>query len=302
MSILDEIKSNLDSNQSLTPEIKDEILQLIILFHQMFPDVSLETLKSRIKDLKVGKITIYERKGPVVYDAVNNEILLSRKGLEEDYDVRHLMMKGLLGLISSCDNYYGFNKNDSLYALNLGFTEMLANTLVGNDGICDFEEELLATNLISKIIGRDVMLDAYFNNDAETIFKKLLEAEVSWMATMSTEQAMSLLNYSLVSRMTSDKIGYRSDSYPLALQNIIDIFANRVKGGSLTPEEIADFQEHVSLVRVLDNHDAYPSIDKLPYYCQNITKAYTNDYKQSNNKRLGWFLAFSCLIILIMIE
>ena len=107
------------------------------------------------------------------------------------------------------------------------------------------------------------------------------------MATMSTEQAMSLLNYSLVSRMTSDKIGYRSDSYPLALQNIIDIFANRVKGGSLTPEEIADFQEHVSLVRVLDNHDAYPSIDKLPYYCQNITKAYTNDYKQSNNQRLG---------------
>ncbi len=179
MSILDEIKSNLDSNQSLTMEIKDEILQLIILFHQMFPDVSLETLKSRIKAVKVGKITIYERKGPVVYDVVNNEILLSRKSLEDDYDARHLMMKGLLGLISSCDNYYGFNKNDSLYALNLGFTEMLANTLVGNDGICDFEEELLATNLISKIIGRDVMLDAYFNNDAETIFKKLLEAEVS---------------------------------------------------------------------------------------------------------------------------
>ncbi len=179
MDKLDEIKTNLSNNQSLTPEVKDEMLQLIILFHQTFPNVSLETLKEKIKNVKVGKITIYERRGPVVYDPVNNEILLSRKSLEGDYDARHLMMKGLLGLIASCDNYYGFNKNDSLYALNIGFTEMLANTLVGNDGICDFEEELLATNLISRIIGKDILFDAYFNNDAEVVYKKLLEAEVS---------------------------------------------------------------------------------------------------------------------------
>lgn len=179
MDMLDEIKSNLDNNQSLTPEVKEEIFELIILFHQTFPSVSLETLKERIKDVKVGKITIYERKGPVVYDAIKNEILLSRRGLEEDYDARHLLMKGLLGLISACDNYYGFNKNDRLYALNMGFTEMLANMLVGNEGICDFEEEVLATNLICKIIGRDILLDAYFNNDAETVYQKLLEAEVN---------------------------------------------------------------------------------------------------------------------------
>lgn len=179
MDILDAIKSNLDSNQSLTPEVKEEILDLIILFHQTFPNVSLETLKTRIKDVKVGKIGIYERKGPVVYDAIKNEILLSRRSLENEYDARHLMMKGLLGVISASDNYYGFNQNDRLYALNIGFTEMLANTLVGNDGVCEFEEELLATNLISKIIGRDILFDAYFNNDAETVYKKLLEAEVN---------------------------------------------------------------------------------------------------------------------------
>lgn len=178
MDILDQIKSNLDSNQSLQPNIKEEMLQLIKIFRETFPDVSLETLNNKIKDVKVGKITLYERKGPVVYDVVNNEILFSKKSLEEDYDAKHLMMKGIIGMISACDNYYGFNKNNSLYALTVGFTEMLANTLVGNEGICDFEEELLATNLISKIIGRDIMFDAYFNNDAETIFKKLLEAEV----------------------------------------------------------------------------------------------------------------------------
>lgn len=178
MDILDQIKSNLDNNSSLTEEVKDEIFELIILFHQTFPDVSLEILNSRIKDVKVGKITLYERKGPVVYDVINNEILFSKKSLDGEYDARHLMMKGILGMISAKDNFYGFNKNDSLIALNIGFTEMLANTLVGNEGACDFEEEVLVTNLISHIIGRDIMFDAYFSNDAEIIFKKLLEAEV----------------------------------------------------------------------------------------------------------------------------
>ncbi len=178
MDILDQIKSNLEINESLTKEVKDEMLELIILFHQTFPDVKLEQLNLKIKDVKVGKITLYERKGPVVYDAVNNEILFSKKSLDGDYDAKHLLMKGILGMISSHDNYYGFNKNNSLEALNIGFTEMLANTLVGNEGICDFEEEVLTTNLISHIIGRDIMFDAYFTNDAEMIFKKLLEAEV----------------------------------------------------------------------------------------------------------------------------
>ena len=179
MDILDQIKSNLDNNNSLSQEVKDDMFQLIILFNQTFPDVNLENLSTRVKDVKVGKITLYERKGPVVYDAVNNKILLNIKCLENDYDVNHLMMKGIIGMISAKDNFYGFNKNNNLYALNMGFTEMLANTLVGNEGICDFEEEVLATNLISRIIGKDIMFDAYFNNDAEIIFKKLLEAEVS---------------------------------------------------------------------------------------------------------------------------
>lgn len=179
MVMLDNVKSNLENNSNLTQSVKDEIFNLIILFHQKFPNVSLDVLNSKIGNVKIGKSSIYERKGPVVYDAVNNEILLSRRGLEEEYDIKHLMMKGILGLISASDNFYGFNRNDSLSALNLGFTEMLANTLVGNDGKCDFEEEVLATNLVSMIIGQDILFDAYFNNDAEVLFKKLLEAEVN---------------------------------------------------------------------------------------------------------------------------
>ena len=178
MDILEQIKDNLYSNESLTIEVKEQIFKLISLFHQTFPDVALDKFNERIGNVKVSKVSMYERKGPVVYNVIDNEILLCKKSLEGDYDADHLMMKSIIAMISACDNYYGFNKNNSLYALTIGFTEMLANTLVGNEGICEFEEELLATNLISKIIGRDIMFDAFFNNDAETIHKKLLEAEV----------------------------------------------------------------------------------------------------------------------------
>ena len=178
MDVLDQIKTNLDCNQTLQQDIKGEIMHQIEIFHSTFPDISLDTLNNKIAGVKISKMNLYDRRGPVVYDPVNNEILFSKKCLEGDYDANHMLMKGIIGMISACDNYYGFNKNNSLAALNLGVTEMLANTLVGNEGTCDFEEELLATNLISKIIGRDIMFEAFFNNDAETIFKKLLEAEV----------------------------------------------------------------------------------------------------------------------------
>lgn len=105
------------------------------------------------------------------------------------------------------------------------------------------------------------------------------------MTTTNTEIAIDRLNHNLMLRTA--ETNYISDSYTIALQKIIDIFGNRVKGGSFTPEEIEDFQAHVSLVSVLDNHDAYPGIDKLPYYCQNITKEYIDNYKQSDIKRLG---------------
>lgn len=179
MDILDEIRNNLAANENLTSEIKTKMFELTVLFHQKFPEVSLERIKEKIKDVKIGKISVFERKGPVIYDALNNEIAFSNKKLKAEYDANHLMMKGILGMISSAEDYYGFNKDNSLRALNVGFTEMLANFLVGNEGICEYEEELLATNLISQIVGSDILFNAYFNNDAETVYRKMLEAEVN---------------------------------------------------------------------------------------------------------------------------
>ena len=101
MDILDEVRSNLAANPNLTSEVKTKMFELCVLFHQKFPDVNLEKLKEKIRDVKLGKIGVFERKGPVVYDALRNEICFSNKKLHEEYDANHLMMKGILGMISS---------------------------------------------------------------------------------------------------------------------------------------------------------------------------------------------------------
>ena len=41
-----------------------------------------------------------------------------------------------------------------------------------------FTDEIIMTNLISKVIGNDVLYNAYFSNDAKMVLKAMAEAEV----------------------------------------------------------------------------------------------------------------------------
>ena len=43
-------------------------------------------------------------------------------------------MFAILTIITAKDNFYGFDTNGKLKALNIGVTEMITNFLVGNDG------------------------------------------------------------------------------------------------------------------------------------------------------------------------
>ena len=43
-------------------------------------------------------------------------------------------MFAVLTIITAKDNFYGFDTDGKLKALNIGITEMITNFLVGNDG------------------------------------------------------------------------------------------------------------------------------------------------------------------------
>ena len=90
--------------------------------------------------------------------------------------MKHMLMYELLNVITNNGKMTGFNLNDKYRALNAGYTEMLANNLVGNDSdISNLESEVISTNIVALIIGEDTIFKAYFNNDANMLTNALLE-------------------------------------------------------------------------------------------------------------------------------
>lgn len=175
--MIQEIKVILDGNVNISSEIKDEIISLIDLFHKSFEDVSLDNLKEKLKTLKIKRESMYLAKLPCEYKPFTNEILINAPRFEEG-DARHWFMHALIGVITSKDNYYGFNNSENtLVALNEGYTEIITNNLVGDVENNFFTDEIVITNLISKAVGEDVLYESYFNNDSEKLIKAMIEAE-----------------------------------------------------------------------------------------------------------------------------
>ncbi|MBQ9072567.1 MAG: hypothetical protein IJY25_05370 [Bacilli bacterium] len=177
---LEDIKVSLSSNANLPQEVKQKLYELVVTLNKKLPEVNLNKLNEKIKTVKIGKISKYERKGTYNYNVFKNEILFSNN-LEGNYDIDHLLMKALLEMSTSTGTYTGFHSDDRLRALNLAYTEILANYIIGNEGDSDLEEEMLVTNLLSHIVGKDTMFNSYFTNNGEPIIKAMQDAEVGML-------------------------------------------------------------------------------------------------------------------------
>ena len=177
MNSLEEIKMSLRSNPNLTDEIRNKLFELILIFNRKLPNINLSKLNDKLKTVKFEKISKFERSNIYRYDVFKNVILLSND-LEGNYDINHVLTKALLEMSTSTDTFTGFNSDERLSALNLAYTEILANYLVGNEGDSDLEEEVLVANLLSHIVGKDTMFNSYFMNDGRPIIQAMQEAEV----------------------------------------------------------------------------------------------------------------------------
>lgn len=174
--MIEDIKVILDGNPNITNEVKDNLLELINIFNTTFKEVSLDTLKERLKSLKIKRESMYLAKLPCEYKPFNNEIVINVPRFEE-CDAKHWLMHSLLGIITAKENSYGFNNaDDTFIALNEGYTEIITNYLVGDVEDNFFTDEIIMTNLISKVIGEDTFYEAYFNNDTGKLLKAMIEA------------------------------------------------------------------------------------------------------------------------------
>ena len=178
MDILDSIKESIESNQNIEKDIKTKLFQLIIIFHNRFPDIKLDRFNELVKTVKLGRIGKYESLGTSFYNVRDNEILFSPNRLNNiDYDLDNLFMRIVLSMITSTGTYSGFNSDPDLHALNSAYEEILANYLVGCSEVSDQEEEMVITNIVGNIIGVDKLFDAYFTNNGKMITDILEELE-----------------------------------------------------------------------------------------------------------------------------
>lgn len=177
--MVEEIEAVLNENPNLTQDLKINLLELVAIFHKQFPTVSLENLKNRLQTLKIEPLNKYVSSEVSKYDPLLNTLMINEERLGKDVDAKHILMYELLSMITAKDNYTGFNFNHQFEALNIGYTEILTNYLVGNETE-EFvhSDEIIATNLISISIGNDILLHAFFNNDYMTLTKSLIDAGI----------------------------------------------------------------------------------------------------------------------------
>jgi len=175
--MIETIKMTLNTNENITSEVKENLLELITIFNNNFKEVDLANLNERLKTLIIKRESMFLVKLPCKYNPYTNELLINL-GLFEECDAKHWLMHALLGMITAKDNYYGFNNEENtLVALNEGYTEIITNNLVGDVENNFFTDEVIMTNLISKAVGADTMYNAYFNNDSKSIVRAMIEAE-----------------------------------------------------------------------------------------------------------------------------
>lgn len=178
--MLEEIRSSLDNNLNLTREIKARLFELVVIFNSKFPDVNLQNLNNRLKTLKIEKSYKFLNKDVSMYDFKNNILYLNTKEMQKAYDMRHVLMFELINMIASTNYYMGFDTDGRLEALNTGYTEVLANYLVGNNGEMQiYPEEAVMANVVTIIVGSDNMFNSYMNNDSKILLNKLVEAGVN---------------------------------------------------------------------------------------------------------------------------
>lgn len=175
--MLEQIQINLDNNEYLTDDIKNNIYSLVVIFNKKFPEIKLRNLSEKLKTLKIETISKFAQKDVIKYLPKDNLITINLTEADGEHDFKHLLMFVLLQIITSNGNNFGFDVDNKYEALNLGYTEILTNNLVGNESEnLYFTKQAIHANVIGDIVGLDVMFNAYFFNKVSLILDVIEES------------------------------------------------------------------------------------------------------------------------------
>lgn len=179
MVTVEQVLEALRSNTYLDETVKGNLEELIIIFNAKYPNVSLINLHNLLPSLKIEKSNKFVNKRIFKY-SITNVLEFNTDRMNEDYDMKHILMVALLNIIGNNGVQIGFNQNNKFEALQAGYLEILANHLVGNEAEDSYlEDEMISTNLICTMVDPDILFEAYFTNNAAMLTEALINEGVT---------------------------------------------------------------------------------------------------------------------------
>lgn len=178
MKSIEDVQVAMNKNAYLTDEIKANIMSLVSIFHNRFPNVDLDNLCKNLTTLKIDKATKFITLEPISYNGMLNVLSINKGSLKEVPDAKNLLMSAIICMIATNQRgITGFCDNPKFEALNAGYVAGMANMLVGNDSDVDYyTDEIIATNLFGQIVGPDVLAKAFFENNSSIIVNQFMNA------------------------------------------------------------------------------------------------------------------------------
>lgn len=180
MVTVEQVLEVLHSNINLDSNVKSNLEELIYIFNHKYPEVNLSNLYRVLSTLKIEKSNKFINQRIFRYNIGTNVLEFNVDRMNEDYDMKHILMVALLHMIGNNGTQIGFNANNKFEALQAGYLEILANHLVGNEAETSYlEDEMISTNLLCTMVDPDVLFEAYFTNNANMLAEALIKEGVT---------------------------------------------------------------------------------------------------------------------------
>lgn len=170
---LKRVEDALSKNAAFNESLGNNVLELVEIFNKTFPEVSLDHLCDNLKNLKIERVSKFVSPMPIDYNAKLNKLTINESELEKVEDSKNILMNIIIRLIATHNGIMGFDTDGSFLALNVGYIAGMANMLVGNEAEHDiFADEIIAANIFGKLIGDDILAEAFFGNNPSLILDR----------------------------------------------------------------------------------------------------------------------------------
>lgn len=203
----------------------------------------------------VGEYDYNNNKIIINLDAISNAVAQS-KHKEESYEelLKHTLIHELLHMASTCykrrkpiwNGFDEINSNEEYIeqkGLTEGYTELLTSAIDQKDTIFlknhPYAFQILFAKQIEIIIGKEIMLDAYFNDSNIKLIQKKLK---NINSSIAVDELLELIT-DILTEQQRGSIPYDEITY---IQNeLIKLFKTRMLKNKLTFEEVCEFERYI---------------------------------------------------------